>query len=354
VSGTTLASAPGKLVILGEYAVLAGAPALVMAVNRRAAVSLSAARGRRWRIAAPHWTRREAVLEFSSAGQPAWRDHEDNAFSLPRGVIDALAASGAPLAACPPLTISLDSSALSRPGSSPPVKLGLGSSAALTVALAAGLGHHARCHVEPGGRREPPLQQLIEIHAALQGSRGSGLDVAASLYGGVIVYRRDPAPQAEPARLPRGVQWCCVWTGTGAATGPLLATLETWRTRRGNEYGTRMDSLTDVAAAGVKAAQAGDTGAFLDSIHSYGQALQALGEAAGTDIVSGPHRRLESIARQSGIVYKVCGAGGGDAGIGMSRDGDAIADFARRARAAGFHLLSLDRDDEGVTITRGS
>ena len=30
-----VASAPGKLVILGEYAVLANAPALVMAVNRR-------------------------------------------------------------------------------------------------------------------------------------------------------------------------------------------------------------------------------------------------------------------------------------------------------------------------------
>ena len=34
------ATAPGKLVLLGEYAVLEGAPALVMAIDRRAEVRL--------------------------------------------------------------------------------------------------------------------------------------------------------------------------------------------------------------------------------------------------------------------------------------------------------------------------
>src|SRR5690625_1203106 len=39
--GTWVASAPGKVVLLGEYAVLDGAPALVQAVNRRCTVRLS-------------------------------------------------------------------------------------------------------------------------------------------------------------------------------------------------------------------------------------------------------------------------------------------------------------------------
>jgi len=34
------ASTPGKLVLLGDYAVLEGAPALVMAVNRHAKVRI--------------------------------------------------------------------------------------------------------------------------------------------------------------------------------------------------------------------------------------------------------------------------------------------------------------------------
>jgi phosphomevalonate kinase len=37
-----MASAPGKLVLAGEYAVLDGAPAIVMAVDRRAVVSVAA------------------------------------------------------------------------------------------------------------------------------------------------------------------------------------------------------------------------------------------------------------------------------------------------------------------------
>jgi phosphomevalonate kinase len=37
---TSAASAPGKLILTGEYAVLFGAPALVMAVDRRATVQI--------------------------------------------------------------------------------------------------------------------------------------------------------------------------------------------------------------------------------------------------------------------------------------------------------------------------
>ena len=61
-------------------------------------------------------------------------------------------------------------------------KLGLGSSAALTVALAGAIHAHA-------GRGAPVAGRLIAAHRRMQGGRGSGLDVAASLTGGAIGYR---------------------------------------------------------------------------------------------------------------------------------------------------------------------
>ena len=45
-------SAPGKAVVWGEYAVLEGAPALVMAVNRYATARVEPADGQ-WAAAAP-------------------------------------------------------------------------------------------------------------------------------------------------------------------------------------------------------------------------------------------------------------------------------------------------------------
>ena len=46
-------SAPGKLFLLGEYAVLEGAPALLTAVDARVRVRIEPAEAGRWRLDAP-------------------------------------------------------------------------------------------------------------------------------------------------------------------------------------------------------------------------------------------------------------------------------------------------------------
>jgi len=51
-----VASAPGKIVLSGEYAVLDGAPAIVMAVNRRARAALADVDGRVSQVRAPGYT----------------------------------------------------------------------------------------------------------------------------------------------------------------------------------------------------------------------------------------------------------------------------------------------------------
>ena len=77
-------------------------------------------------------------------------------------------------------------------------------------------------------------------------------------------------------------------------------------------------------------------------------ALQMLGEASGADILSEPHRRLRELAGRRDVVYKPCGAGGGDIGIGMSRDPDALAEFRADLCAENFQSLSLSMDRKGV------
>ena len=67
---TVAASAPGKLILIGEYAVLFGAPAAVMAVNRRASVRIEPSQDDRCRVESPGmgW---EAEL-FGLGSDGAW------------------------------------------------------------------------------------------------------------------------------------------------------------------------------------------------------------------------------------------------------------------------------------------
>lgn len=73
----------------------------------------------------------------------------------------------------PSLEIFVDSSALFKPNGD---KMGLGSSAAVVAGLTLAL---------TGLKREDAYLKAIEIHRAFQGGRGSGYDVAASLFGAI-------------------------------------------------------------------------------------------------------------------------------------------------------------------------
>lgn len=345
------ASAPGKVVILGEYAVLEGAPALVMAVDRRVHVSLCSHPGCYCTVAAPGLTDGRGRFELGQSG-PSWLDGDAAAFRLATHAIAAFFEAGRDALPCRPFELVLDSRALMTRRGGNTRKLGLGSSAALTVALCHALSYYVATQHEQVST--PDLDRLIDIHAGLQGRRGSGLDVAASLYGGLIEYTRTAVPRAMPASLPGDVAYCFVWSGRDAATGRYLATLDEWRRDNEAAYRRIMDSLAGIAQAGSAAARGDDGTAFLDSVDEYAAGLQALGRASRTDILSAPHRRLRKLAGRFGVVYKPCGAGGGDIGAAMSRDPEALARFQEAAVTGSFQLLPLISERQGVEASSGN
>jgi phosphomevalonate kinase len=339
-----VASAPGKVVILGEYAVLEGAPALAMAVDRRVRVELTTNDGAYWSVAAPGWTHRPARFHFDACGHPRFAA-DGEPFRMPVHVMEKMF-SGRGHRPMIPFHLTLDSTALMQAGPGGGAKLGLGSSAALTVALCHALGYYVAS--QHGGAHTPDLSTLIDIHCGLQTRLGSGVDVAASLLGGLIEYNRLPAPQAQPAELPQDVEYCFVWSGVPAVTTRFLAAVARWRRDHPERFRRLIAPLMEIAASGTLAARAGDGDEFLRVVSEYAAALQMLGEASGADILSEPHRRLRELAGRRDVVYKPCGAGGGDIGIGMSRDPDALAEFRADLCAENFQSLSLSMDRKGV------
>ena len=314
------ASAPGKLVVSGEYAVLAGAPALVAAVDRRVTCTLTERESGQWR--------------FVSTG------FEDDR-SLPRStVFEAAPDTVAGIArrafgggeAPEHLQIAIDSSPCYHLG----VKLGVGSSAAMVTAVATAFGVL--------GGSAPRLAELYEFHADYQGG-GSGLDVAAAVTGGVIRFQEGGV---APLRLPRGIHLSFVFTGAGSRTPELLAAFEAWRRQGATAPLERLAAASRVVVDCTATADA-----FVEALGEYADVLERLDQSARIGIFGPGHRRARELAGRLGVVYKPCGAGGGDTGIGTATDPEAIAAFERQASAAGLVILPLAISGDGVSVRTG-
>lgn len=336
------AHAPGKLVLCGEYAVLDGAPALAVAmpVRARACIASSAAESMLTVTGEGSWG---FVWE---RGLPRWREPPPRGLGrLLEAVAATLMAEGRTLSA--PLIIELDTRAFQQRGRDGHMqKLGLGSSAALTVALTAGLlaglgdAEPSRASVESSARR---------AHHHFQDGAGSGIDIAAAVHGGVVLL--DGAQGVVRALgWPAGLQWLAVWTGESASTPALLARFAAFHRRDAAACARHLAGLA-VQAARVAAAWEQDaTAELLTGLADYDVALRAFDGAAGIGIVTPVHERLALRARESGVIYKTSGAGGGDFGIAFAASQAPIARFAAACAAEGFLTLPGDVGAGGVVI----
>jgi phosphomevalonate kinase len=345
-------SAPGKLVLFGEYAVLFGAPAAVAAVNRRAVVTLRPFAGNGWEFAAPGLVAQRARLEVEPDNTVRWHDEKlgRDAFGLIDKLLWEIAETGSiDLVNMPPLTATLDTRAFFESAGGWESKLGIGSSAALTVAFATAL--EAWAGGSPTTVTEGRLQELVNLHRGVQDGAGSGIDVAASLLGGVVRFRlagdRSVA-EAGPMFLPGDLRMVFVWTGRAAITGDFLGRLQTRREEVPQEINPILDELGAVSSVGVAALSDGDAEAFLDAVDAFWGELDQLGDAIGMPILSESHRTLRKVAVDCSIHYKPSGAGGGDFGIGFATDSGALAEFMVRAETRGFRVLELGLDRTGL------
>ena len=318
-------SAPGKVIIAGEYAVLDGAPAICMAVDRRVHVSITSADNDYHSVIAPGYS--ETVGRFRADEDGVeWLEGETE-FAL-------LAAAWKKVAARPVenLAIVLDSNEFNDAASSS--KLGIGSSAALTVALTAALdlATGAKCSVH---------RIAAAAHREFQGDKGSGADVACSLSGGVVEYRMGDAPD-RALRWPDGLVYALLWSGVAASTTDKLRKLT------GVEA---IEAHAKLVAASETVANAwhGDQPTeIVTALSAFTSALSDFDIAHELGIFDAGHAELVSSAAASDVVYKPCGAGGGDLGIVIGADEAAVMAFVAVAKERGFRHLRLAIEPTGL------
>lgn len=315
-----ISTAPGKLILTGEYAVLRGAPALVVAVNRRAIARRDAVRG-------------SSPFLLAVAAELAER----------RGATDPAAKAA--------LEIAVDSSAFYDAHGT---KLGLGSSAAVTVAATA----CALANAGAGNARDVIFEIAAAAHARAQGdkgARGSGADIAAAVYGGTIVYTISARPTRS--RWPEQVALVPFFTGAPADTTSLVAQVMAARESRRSDVDAALDAIGDASRAACGAITApGELAAtaVVAAMTLAGAGIDRLALATGVDLVPACVTRARAALTRLGGTAKTTGAGGGDVGVAVipatSGQGLDASEVTRILIESGCKPLRLSVEETGVDI----
>lgn len=365
---TVVRSAPGKLFVAGEYAVVEpGIPAVLVAVDREITATATVSdtadivisselvpRAVTWR-----WLDGRLHPLGTRDEGPDARGALAHVVSAVETVAGLLAERGLPL---PGLNLSI-SSRLHDNGR----KYGLGSSGAVTVATIDAVTSVCGLDLSLDAR-----YRLAVISSAGIDPKGSGGDLAASTWGGWIAYQapdrafvldltrrhgieealRTPWPGHSVRRLPapRGLTLEVGWTGNPASTTSLVSGLHR-RTWRGTpSHRAFVETSTDLVRAAITALDAGDAPGLLRQILRARQELARLDDEVGLGIFTPELTALCAAAEAVGGAAKPSGAGGGDCGIALL-DAEATHDISQvrqRWAAAGVLPLPVRPAPEGI------
>ena len=267
------ASAPGKLILFGEHAVVFGEPALATAIDLRTEV-----------FARLH---DEWLVDGASL--------QDTKYAYVRRAVESSWKG-------PPLWLEIRSMI--------PLGCGLGSSAAVTVAT---LG--ALAALQGPLDAESIARAAFEVEHAVQG-RASPIDTSTATHGSAVLVR----PEAGDGllwRIEKGDRRWCLHdsklpaarfvvgnTGIVAATGPLVAGVKT-RVERDPRAAAAIAEIGEITLEGLRALQRRDlvrAGELMDRDHEL---LNLLG--VGHPLLD----KFVAVARGHAYGAKLTGAGGG-------------------------------------------
>lgn len=287
----TSLSVPGSLMWLGEHAVLEGAPAIVGAIDARMHLALHL------RDDATFSIQSDLGIYEARLDEPG----EDPRFTFILEAIRQIGFEGE-------LSSGFDLHVRSEFSST----VGFGSSAAVTAGTVALLAQLRDSRAI--------FDRAVAVVRAVQG-RGSGADVAASIYGGLIAYRADPV-EIDPLRCeppPISVIYC----GYKTPTPEVIRHVAERREADPVMIASVMAKLGQIAGMAVGPIEANDwtmVGALMNMQHSLADTL-GINTPELQTIVDG----LSTTPGMHGA--KITGAGLGDCAFGIGVAGVSIDRF---------------------------
>ncbi len=352
-----IATAPGKLILTGEYAVLDGAPALVIAVDRR----VTARRRTGPRGSSPFLVAvADEIASRYGADHPATR-------AAMEIVVDSraffLGTTKLGLGSSAAVTVAATALALSSAHDKVPV---IDRDAVQSVAAAA---HAAAQSARPrtaaaelSRRSRTPsrsdLTAQLGSESIASGVRGSGADIASAVHGGVIAFQAKSEPSLAGAvtRLtwPSGVILLPFFTGAAADTAELVASVAAARVANRAAVDAALAAIAKASRAACQACESRApeiaANALLAALALAGHATDQLAAATGLPLVPPCVADARAVLAKCNGTAKTTGAGGGDVAIAVIPDTEDVARARRLLIEVGCQPLDLSVDTTGVDL----
>ncbi len=300
---TVAASAPGKVILFGEHAVVYGQPAIAVPVSEVEA---------------------KAVVEPAPPG---------NGLTLVAADLEqrwslTAAPSQDPLAVAVRLTLRHlsapvpDATVTIR--SSIPIASGLGSGAAVSTALVRALAEFMHRTLPPA-----EISELVFEVEKIHHGTPSGIDNTVIAYEQPVYYARGAVPEAEPMSVGIPFTLLIVDTGLPSPTKSLVSRVREGRQQDRRRYEALFERIGEIAKEARGRIEAGDVkplGPLMDENHAL---LARLGVSSPT------LDRLADVARDAGAWgAKLSGAGQGGNMLALV-DPATAEDIGRTLREAG-------------------
>ncbi len=317
------ASAPAKVILLGEHFVVHGAPAIVLAIDRRATVTGKIRKDKKI------WIKSKSLncSGYFKNGRFYEKKHGEQIkkslepiYTIARKVMDIA---------------NLDIGVNLEIISTIPVAAGLGSSAAVAVASTAVLNRLFEIRLE----KKDIFQIAFDAEKLVHGIP-SGIDPAISTYGGILLYQKNREIQKICSEVP--LQLIVGNTKMSRSTGEMVAHVKKLKNRYPLIFDSILKAESEIVSLSLEALKNCNLETLGELLNINHALLCALG--VSNEFLD----KMIYMSRKAGALgAKITGAGGGGCMIALARQGHAQS-IVEAITQAGGEAFITNMTTEGV------
>ena len=336
-------SAPGKIHLLGEHAVVFNKPAIIAAVDKRCFVEIIARKDNKIKITSRNFKKEitldsEKIIDKFNKAQKNWKIYNDNndirlLKSITKAPLDyPLLIIGQyidyfKLKSINGFELYIDSEI--------PVGAGMGSSGALAVSMIHALSIFTNKPID-----KKTINKIAFFCEQKKHGKPSGGDNSTSCFGGLVWFKKDEGLKPLDIDLPEDVSrnFCIINTGTPIeTTGEMVSLVREFVERKPTIANLILDDQENLVHDLLPALEKTEHDKITEIIRKGEVNLERLG------VVSDYAKKIIRDIEKSGGAAKICGAGGKTKSTGIiliyHQDSKALENVLKFRQLKLAHLL---------------